>query len=91
MWYHAESGTSVKPSELDTTSSKKWNYIRKDFVMVDPVTEGGEVIVPGHWEWLEAKILKNDWETFTKVIEHEGTLDDVQNALVELAELIVEG
>ena len=53
--------------------------------------DGGEVINPGHWEWMEAKILKNDWETFLKVIGHDESIEDCQNALIELAEMIVEG
>lgn len=92
IWYMAASGDSIKPHSTDTTSSKKWNYLRKDFTFVDPQTdEHGEVINPGHWEWMETKILKSDWETIQKVLAHDTTLDDVQNALIELAEMIVEG
>ena len=91
IWYKAESGNSIKPAETDTTSSKKWNYIRKDFEFFDPVSDQGEVIIPGHWEWLEAKVLKNDWETFQKVLGHDESIEDCQNALIELAEMIVEG
>lgn len=91
VWYKAASGDSVQPDYKDTTSSKKWNYIRKDFTFVEPQMDGGEVINPGHWEWMEAKILKNDWETFLKVIGHDESIEDCQNALIELAEMIVEG
>ena len=90
LWYKTESGTSVRPEDKDTTSSKKYNYIRKDFEFVDPVSDKGEVIIPGHWEWLEAKILKEDWETFTQVMSHDEALEDVYAALTELAEIIIE-
>lgn len=91
VWYKAESGNSVKPAETDTTSSRKWNYIRKDFELVAEVVQDEEIVIPEHWEWLEAKILKNDWETFQKVLGHDGSIEDCQNALIELAEIIVGG
>ena len=90
-WYIAESGDiENKPSELDTTSSKRYNYVRKDFERVEPVWDGDECISPAHWTWMEKKVLKSDWETFTKVMVHDGTLEEVQDALIELAEMIVE-
>ena len=91
IWYKAESGNSTKPAETDTTSSKKWNYIRKDFEFVEEVADREKVITPAHWEWLEAKVLKNDWETLQKVLGHDVSIEDCQNALIELAEIIVEG
>ena len=85
MWNTAENGTSVKPDALDTTSSKKYNYVRKDFVLV-PATEE----IPEHWQWQEKKVLKEDWETFTQVMSHDEALEDVYAALTELAEIIIE-
>lgn len=90
IWYKAESGNATKPAETDTTSSKKWNYIRKDFEFVEEVSDKEKVIIPAHWEWLEAKILKEDWETFTQVMSHDEALEDVYTALTELAEIITE-
>ena len=84
MWRTAENGSSVKPAELDTTSSNVWNYIRKDFVLVPADDER-----PEHWQWLENKISKEDWETYQNVMEHGQALDDVYDALTELAEIIV--
>lgn len=46
--------------------------------------------VPEHWAWMENKVSKEDWETYTAVLEHTNALDDVYAALTELAELIVE-
>lgn len=81
MWRKSES--IVKPAELDTTSSKRWNYIRKDFELVEATED-----FPEHWEYLENKVLKEDWETYTKVIDHGEALEDVYDALAELAEII---
>ena len=45
---------------------------------------------PEHWEYDKAKILKDDWETYEKVQEHNTALDAVYAALTELAEMILE-
>ncbi len=83
MWKKVYSATSERPDALDTTSSKKWNYVRKDFVLIEATED-----YPEHWEFLEMKVLKSDWETFSSVMEHKDALDDVYDALAELAELI---
>jgi len=84
MWKIAENGNSVKPETFDTTSSKKWNYIRKEFELIEATDD-----MPEHWKWLENKISKEDWETYQNVMEHGQALDDVYDALTELAEIIV--
>ena len=45
-WYHVENANLVEPAEIDTLSSKKYNYIRKDIVLVDvtPLTLGIETL-----------------------------------------------
>jgi hypothetical protein len=87
MWYRTENGSNVKPDALDTTSSKKWNYVRKDFELI-PAVEGEHNPIPEHWTWMENKVSKEDWEVYTNVAEHGEALDDVYAALTELAELI---
>lgn len=90
MWYDNENGSLDRPDELDTTSSKAYVYIRKDFVEVpEKVVE--EDIIPAHYRWKETKISKEDWEIYAKVLDHDGALDDVYEALTELAEMITEG
>lgn len=83
MWKRCENGSSVKPAALDTTSSKKWNFVRKDFELVAATEE-----IPEHWAWLENKVSKEDWEVYSNVAEHSEALDDVYAALTELAGLI---
>ena len=86
MWQKAENGNTTKPAALDTTSSKRWNYVRKDFELIEATEE-----VPAHWRWMEKKVLKEDWGAFMQVAEHSEALEDVYAALTELAEIIEEG
>lgn len=85
-WYDGYRGGTEKPLELDTTSSHKWNYIRKDIVFV----KGDGELIDDHWEFKEQKIKKDDWDIYQKTFSHDSALDDIYAALTELAELIVE-
>lgn len=84
MWYNNENGDLTKPAALDNTSSKKYVYIRKDFIQIAATEETQE-----HWKWQEMKIPKEDWALYESIIAHDSALDDVYAALTELAELIV--
>jgi len=84
MWKKVENGDSVKPESLDTTSSRRWNYVRKNFELIEATDD-----YPEHWEWMEIKVLKDDWETYKEVMDHSDALDDVYAALTELAEMVV--
>ena len=86
MWYKNENGDLTRPADIDSTLSKKYVYVRKDFKQIEATEE-----IPAHWEWLETKVLKEDWEIYQNVIEHGNALDDVYAALTELAELIEGG
>lgn len=83
MWYINSNGENIKPPALDTTSSQKWNYVRKNFEEVAATEE-----IPAHWQWLETKIAKDDWTIYEQVLGHDDALDDVYAALTELAEII---
>lgn len=86
MWYKNENGTTEKPVAIDQESSKVYVYVRKNFVEVEATEE-----IPAHWAWMEQKVRKDDWATYQEVMNHSDALDDVYEALTELAELIVEG
>ena len=90
MWYKNSNGDSVKPADVDSTSSKVYVYVRKDFTLI-PAQGEGEHANPEHWEWLEQKVKKEDWELYQTVTGHTSELSDVEDALMELAEMIVEG
>lgn len=90
MWYMNENGNLEQPAALDTESSKKFVYVRKNFEEV-PKSGSGKDAIPAHWKWQEMKIRKEDWAVYEKVLGHDSALDDVYAALTELAEMIVEG
>lgn len=58
-WYNVKGLT--KPEETDITSSKKYNYIRKDIEESTEEIEGETMTV---FTWKECKILKEDWVLF---------------------------
>jgi len=84
MWYKCENGSLDRPQEIDSTSSAVYVYVRKDITEI-PAEEDR----PAHYEWMETKIPKKDWEIYEQVLSHNEALDDVYAALTELAELIV--
>lgn len=90
MWRHAENSGYARPEELDTTSSQKVVYVRKNIIFVEERTEEDQTF-PAHYEWDEMTIPKEDWAVYEQVIGHGAALDDVYAALTELAEMIVEG
>ena len=82
-WYEAYS--SEKPEQVDFTS-KKWVRIRKDIEFVP-----GDDIIERHYKYLQKKIKREDWDLFKEVQNHGSEIDDVMDALVELADTIVGG
>ena len=91
MWYKSENGNNVKPEPLDVLSSRKYVYVRRDFVLVPAVEGDGMDGRPEHWEWMETTIPKEDWEIYAKAMEHDTAFEDVYTALAELAGMIEEG
>ena len=83
MWNTCESKT--RPELLDQTSSKKYNYVRKDIHEVTRQGEGGEEV---YYVYLEKKVLKEDWETYAQVMANTQDVADISDALIELAALI---
>lgn len=88
MWYEVENGNRAMPSEVDTTSSRAYVYVRKDITLVDDMSEDPEH--PAHYRWMEMKIPREMWEVTQKALSHESALDDVYAALTELAEMILD-
>ena len=86
MWYDVENGDLIRPAEIDETSSKVYVYVRRNIEIVEATEE-----TPAHYRWQEMKIPRGMWEVTKKVFNHDSALDDVYSALVELAEIIVEG
>ena len=82
-WKKAESAN--RPAELDTTSSKKYNYVRKNITEEQRETEEGTMTF---YVYDELKVLKSDWTLFLAVADSESRIADCEDALVELAEII---
>lgn len=89
MWYKTENGETIRPTDVDTTSSKAYVYVRKNFELVPEQVSETET-VPAHYRWEEMKIPKEMWEVSKSVFEHTVALNDVYDALAELAEIITE-
>lgn len=86
MWYKAE--YSNIPLEVDKTSSSNYVYLRKDIVEERKENDGTIDII---YKCMEQRIPKNDWELYEKILSHDVELTEVQDALIELSGLIVEG
>lgn len=88
MWYRCENRCLDRPLTLDDRSSKKYVYLRKDILLVNAVFDK-DMYIPAHYEWLEQKIPKSDWDFYQKTIGYDEALNDVYAALTEIAEMIV--
>lgn len=89
MWYKNENSDLTRPSAIDMTSSQVYIYVRKNIELV-PETVNGDETISAHYKWDEIKIPKEVWEIAKETFEHSEALDDVYEALAELAEMIVE-
>lgn len=82
-WYEDYSSQVEKPEELDVTSSKVYNYIRKDIEQVEIIhDDGGKT---KEWHYFELKIKKEDWDLFTKIMENSDEIAVIEDALCELS------
>lgn len=52
-WYEGYRQSDKPPDMIDSTSSKKWVYIRKNIHFVK-----GDDIIVDHWAFMERKIAK---------------------------------
>ena len=86
MWYSTENGSLTRPGDVDTTSSRVCVYVRRN---ITQVPADGDI--PAHYRWEEMRVPREMWEVVRQVRGHDTALDDVYDALAELAEMIVEG
>ena len=63
MWRLTQNSDSVKPLDVDTESSGKYVYVRKDFEEVPMFDQDGEHIGT-HWQYMENKISKESWDVY---------------------------
>lgn len=82
-WKHAES--TIRPAELDTTSSRKFNYVRKNIVEEQRETEQGTITM---YEFDELAVPKADWLLFNGLSESTTRIAEAEDAIIELAGII---
>lgn len=69
-WYKTES--TNRPEEIDKTSSKVYNYIRRNIVETERKFEDETVKV---YEYEEMKIEKEDFDTYEKLEKQRADID----------------
>lgn len=87
MWKTAQS--TVRPLEIDETSSKAVVYVRKDITESVTTDDNEEEITV--YTYQENTIPKADWETYKAVMENESQTTDLELAVCELYEMIAGG
>jgi len=80
MWIKAES--KDKPSMIDESTSEVYVYVRKDIEEFEREEET-------FYSYLEQKIKKEDWSLYESILSNTSDISDVQDALIELAEMVV--
>ena len=88
MWYKQQT-VGIRPKDLETTISKFYNYVRKDIVETEQVYEPtGETMK--FYDYLEAKVLKEDWDLFTEIMNNTDKIDtnasDISDTMEGLTE-----
>lgn len=69
MWKSVNSAT--KPAEIDTDSSRVYNYVRRNIVAHE--NEENEI----SYDYEELKVPKEAWDLYLANVELEATLDDL--------------
>ena len=79
---YIKSQSSIKPDLIDTTSSKKYVYLRQNVVEVNSKDEqSGED--RSYFEYDEAKLTKSEYEQYLKEINSTKTLESIENLKAE--------
>ena len=79
---YRKSESSIKPDLIDTTSSKKYVYLRQNVVEVNSKDEqSGDD--RSYFEYDEAKLTKEEYEQYLKEINSTKTLESIENLKAE--------
>ena len=79
MWTKSENSESARPAELEQTRSGV--IIRRNFRDVEATAER-----PAHCEWEEWQMTADQYEVYKAMMAEHA---DIEDALIELAEIIV--
>lgn len=78
VWRISES--TIKPLEIDTTSSKRYIYFRRD-ISEKKYTEESDVTV---YQYMEAKVDKVEYEKNKSLYDAELSIMDIEQAITEM-------
>ena len=83
---YKKSQSSIKPDLIDTTSSKKYVYLRQNVVKVNSKDEqSGEY--RSYFEYDEAKLTKGEYEEYLKELNNNRTIESIEDLKVENKQL----
>lgn len=83
---YKKSQSSNKSDLIDTTSSKKYVYLRKNIVEVNSTDEqSGEG--RSYFEYDEAKLTKSEYEEYLKELNNNRTIESIEDLKVENKQL----
>ena len=80
VWYVAES--TVFPKLIDSSSSKKWVYVRRNVKKCERENEQG--IKETFYSFEEQKVPKDVWGIFEQETDNSVRLADVEDVLADL-------
>lgn len=80
IWYDGES--SVYPALVDTTSSKKWVYVRRN--IEEHEREDDEGIKEKFYSYEEMKVPKDIYDIFRNERDNSDRLNDIEEVLTEI-------
>ena len=79
---YKKSQSSIKPDLIDTTSSKKYVYLRQNVVEINSKDEqSGED--RSYFEYDEAKLTKEEYEQYLMEMNSTETLESIENLKAE--------
>ena len=69
-WYDVKS--TVRPEDEDTTSSKKYNFVRRNIIETTEETEGETIMV---YLYQECKVPKESYGMYEELIQAQADID----------------
>ncbi len=81
IWKKAENGEAVKPPEVSADGNGV--IVRRKFKFIEATEE-----IPAHWEWEEWQMTRDQYDFYVAMSAANADLED---ALIELADMIVGG
>ena len=76
-----KSQSSVYPILIDTTSSKKYVYLRENVIEIESDNTDGETYT--YYEYDEAKLTKEEYEQYLDELSSTETLEDIESLKTE--------